>query len=105
MKKLLLMLAASLFVTSAQADNFTATQTQKRQVQPRKAVIEQPHGRGAVQWALRLDNPAQAISPFAPAEYGDGSNFVEYYEEYDPFQRTPPGKARGHGIKLFSFAL
>jgi len=103
MKKFILILAATFAVATVKADDLSATQRQQRQVQPRRAVIEQPHGEGAVQWALRLHNPLQAINPFAPPEYGDGSAFVDYYPEYDPSQHHPADKPKAQGIKLFSF--
>jgi hypothetical protein len=107
MKKSILILAISLFAASAWADDLTVIQRQKKQVQaqPRPVVIQPRHGEGSVQWAFRLGNPLQAINPFAPAEYGDGSDFVLVYDEYDPSQRTPPGKAQGHGVKLFGFTF
>lgn len=105
MQKSLIILAVSLFITSARADDFTVTQRQNKQAQPSKTVLEQPRGQGAVQWALGLRNPAQAINPAAPPEYGNGSSFVDVYEEYDPSQHTPVDKPQGHGVKLFSFSF
>ena len=106
MKTTILFLAVGLFATSAMAQNFTASQTPKRQVQPRRAALVAPaNGKGSVQWAAKLDNPAQAVNPLAPKEYGDGSQFIDLEYIYDPSQRTAPGRPRGQGVKLFSFSF
>lgn len=101
---LLVVAATMLFAASAWGQNLTATQIQKKQEQPQKpALIRVPNGEGAVQWMLHLGNPLQGINPFAPAEYGDGTEFIDYYSDYDPSPRIPPGKQTGHGVRLLSF--
>ena len=56
---------------------------------PRAARID-----GSVTRAARSGNPFQMINPFAPKEYGDGTD-VTRHEPDDPFQRP-------EGLKLFA---
>ena len=104
MKKLLLILAIGTCAISVRAADLTATQTQKAQPAPRRVIIPQQQGEGAVQRGIRSGNPVQMISVFAPIEYGDGSEFV-YYDENDPFQHHHPGTQHAKGIKLFGFTF
>lgn len=57
---------------------------------------------GAIQRGARLGNPAQMVNPAAPAEYGTGEEFVEYYEG-DPFLRPRDGsRERPVALRLLS---
>lgn len=120
MKKLALFaaVAASLFATSAadaQSDTTTKTsrtthrttitarnnasvtarlrrieaQARTFQATPRATRID-----GSVTRAARSGNPLQMINPFAPKEYGDGTD-VTRHEPDDAFQRP-------EGLKLFA---
>jgi hypothetical protein len=104
MKKSLLFLAISLCVTSAWAQDSNVTLQQKIQAQPPSKVVIQHPAEGALQRGIRMGNALQMISPFAPVEYGDGSEFV-YYDENDSFQHAAPGKPVPKGFKLFGFSF
>lgn len=49
---------------------------------------------GSVTRAARSGNPLQMVNPFAPKEYGDGTD-VTRHEPDDPYQRP-------EGLKLFA---
>lgn len=109
MKKSLLLLAVCLYAVPAFGQNLTAKQERRKELhqQPQRGVVvtKPANGEGSVQWAARQHNPLQALSPFAASEYGDGTDFVVTESEYDPFQRTPAGKPRGRGVRLFGFTF
>ena len=52
---------------------------------------------GSVSRATRSGNPLQMINPFAPKEYGDGSD-VTRREPEDPYQRA-------QGLRLFAVSF
>ncbi len=68
--------------------------------QPRhKAIVEPKTGEGSIQKGVRAGNVFQMVNPFAPAEYGSGSEFVYSYEN-DSLEHGTPGKALPKGIIL-----
>ena len=121
MKKLALLVAVavSLFVVSpanAQSDTGVTTSRNARrktisannnanvtarlrriEAQARTITTPAPQGAridGSVARATRSGNPLQMINPFAPKQYGDGTD-VTRHEPDDPFQRP-------EGLKLFA---
>jgi hypothetical protein len=104
MKKTLLILSLAVCAAvTARANDLNLSQTQRGLAVSRKVNV-QPRNEGAIQRGVRNGNILQLINPFAPREYGDGSDFV-YFDENDISQHTPAGRPIGKGIKLFGFTF
>ena len=103
MKKALLITTLSMFGGLAWAQDFTAHQRVAPKEHPTNIVV-QPATDGAIQKAVRTGAPLQMINPFAPREYGDGSECV-YYDEHDHFQNRNSHQAQPKGIRLFAFTF
>ena len=104
MKKALLTILIGFVGSSLWAQDFAYHPPHVTQPTKGSKVISQKHVDGAFVRAARFSNPLQALNPLAPAEYGDGSEFV-YYDENDSYQRRPGGTPVPKGIRLFCLAL
>lgn len=103
MKTTFLILAFVVCATIARADDLRLSQTQRPHPAPRKVAPAKP-SEGSVQRAAHNGNVLQLINPFAPKEYGDGSEFVSYEEEHTSQTKTA-GRRVGGGLKLFGFSF
>ena len=104
MKKVLLIAALIMAGGSLWAQDFTARQRPSVHPRPKAPVlVTQRPVDGAVQKAVRSGTPLQMLNPFAPAEYGNGSECV-YYDESDHFQNRNSHQAQPKGIRLFAFS-
>ena len=101
MKKALLIASLALIGGSVWGQELVTTQHHATKQPPAKIIIH-PAVDGAVQKAIRTGNPLQMINPFAPREYGDGSECV-YHDESDHFQDREKVRERPKGIRLFAF--
>jgi hypothetical protein len=54
---------------------------------------------------VRLGNPLQMVNPFAPAEYGDGREFVTARGEDPSLRPRDRSRALPIGLRLFSIAF
>jgi len=68
------MLAGSSF---AQGNNISAPVVHRRALPP----VNPSQAEGGLQRGARLGNPLEMFSPFAPAEYGDGQEYVTPRDE------------------------
>lgn len=102
MKRILLIVSLVVVGGSLRAQDFTARQRHALPPQKAPIVIPAPPVDGAVQKAARTGNPLQMLNPFAPREYGNGSECV-YHDQDDYFQDHYNHAVRPKGIRLFSF--
>jgi len=107
MKKLVLFAifaTGAVLAGSAHAQGNIAAPTVRRQALP--PVNRAAQTEGGLQRGVRLGNPVQMFNPFAPAEYGDGREFVATHDE-GPTTLRPRDRSRTHpmGLRLFSIAF
>ncbi|MEA3187736.1 MAG: hypothetical protein QOD99_1566 [Chthoniobacter sp.] len=102
MKKALLGLVIAGVASSAMAQNFVAPLRRTQQVTPppySQRIIRD----GGLQRAARMGNPAQALNPLAPAEYGTGAQYIEYRENEPFFRPRDPSREHPVALRLFAF--
>ena len=80
--------------------NFSAPVTQRKALPP----LSPEQSEGALQRGMRLGNPLQMISPFAPVEYGTGRDFLTPSNEVAGRQGKRSG-ASPLGLRLISFSF
>ena len=104
MKKLVIFAAGAFLAGSALGQGNISAPTVRRQALP--PVNRAAESEGGLQRGVRLGNPVQMLNPFAPAEYGDGSDFVATHDE-GPSTLRPRDRSRTHpmGLRLLSFAF
>jgi hypothetical protein len=97
MKKTLLTIL--LLSTAAPVFAQTFVAPMRRVPPPRDArVIQNRPTEGAIQRGVRRGNPLQMVNPFAPREYGSGTDFVS--TQRDPFQHPYGSVVRPTGVRL-----
>ena len=102
MKTLIIFAAGALLAASAlaQGDNISAPAVQRRTLPPPNSAAQ---SEGSLQRGARLGNPLQMFSPFAPARYGDGREFVT--ERYTDRALQPRDRSRPFPIVLRLFSV
>jgi len=105
MKKELLIMSLVLAGGSLFAQDFTARQRPVPPTRKAPGIVTHRAVDGAVQKAVRSGNPLQMVNPFAPQEYGDGSECVYNDGEHDSIGNQNRGReGKPKGIRLFAFA-
>jgi hypothetical protein len=104
MKTLIIFAAGAVLAGSAlaQGNNLTAPAVQRRALPPPNAAAQ---SEGSLQRGVRIGNPLQMFSPFAPAEYGDGREFVTPRDQDHTLQPRDRSRAIPIGLRLFSIAF
>ena len=104
MKKLVIFAGIALLAGSALAQGDIRTPVVRRQALP--PVNRAAETEGGLQRGVRVGNPLQMLNPFAPAEYGDGTDFVTVRDE-GPSTLRQHDRSRTHpvGLRLFSIAF
>jgi hypothetical protein len=101
MKKLILFAAAACLAGSAFGQGHISAPTVRRRALP--PVNPAAQSEGSLQRGVRLGNPVEMFNPVAPAEYGDGREFVTARGD-DPGLR-PRDTSRNFPIALRLFSV
>jgi hypothetical protein len=103
MKTLLIFAAGAVLAGSAfgQGNNISAPVVQRRTLPP----LSPAQSEGSLQRGVRLGNPAQLFSPFAPAKYGSGSDFVTPHNDAPLRPRNGHLTTEAPGLRLLSFSF
>jgi hypothetical protein len=88
----------------AQGDNLNlnAPTVQRHALPP---VNSSAQSEGSLQRGVRVGNPLQMFSPFAPVEYGNGREFVTARDQDHALQPRDHSRAFPIGLRLFSIAF
>jgi len=103
MKKLFIFGAGLVLAGSAFAQGTISAPTVRRNALP--PVNPPAQYEGSLQRGVRLGNPAQMFSPFAPAEYGEGREYVTPRGEDTGLRPRDRSRNFPIALRLFSVAF
>ena len=86
----------------AQGNNLYAPTTHRNTLPPANIPSQTE---GSLQRGVRVGNPVQMFSPFAPAQYGDGHEFVTPRDQDQGLRPRDNSRNFPIGLRLFSISF